>query len=243
MVAVAVTCLACALALQPLRIRFDDDRVPSRRFRLSDFGATIASVMQTRDLRGLSLACFAFNGIQSVFTAYFVTYLAALGYELVAAGFLFSLVVAVAMPCRVLWGWLGSFYVRPRRVMAGLAFGMAAGIAATGMFGADGPITTVLVVGAVVSATALSWHGILLSETARLAPGGSVGAVTGGVLSFGQVGALVGPLAFSLLLYWTGDYTAGWIACALPGLWVGVSLLRRGAPDERGQVPPAGPNR
>ena len=36
----------------------------------------------------LSFACFAFNGIQSVFTAYFVTYLAALGYELAAAGFL-----------------------------------------------------------------------------------------------------------------------------------------------------------
>ena len=91
--------------------RFDNDRVPSRRFRLSDFRATIASVMQTRDLRALSFACFAFNGIQSVFIAYFVTYLVALGYELAAAGFLFSLVVAVAVPCRVLWGWLGSFHV------------------------------------------------------------------------------------------------------------------------------------
>jgi len=238
MLAVAIACLVCAIGLQPLRTRFDDDRVPSRRFRLSDFASTIASVMRTRDLRGLSLACFAFNGIQSVFTAYFVTYMAALGYELAAAGFLFSVVVAVAVPCRVLWGWLGSFHVQPRRVMAGLAFGMAVGIAATGMFAGDWPIAAVLLVGAVVSATALSWHGILLSETARLAPSGSVGAVTGGVLSFGQVGALAGPLVFSLLLYWTGGYTAGWIACALPGLWVGVNLLRRSAPEGRGQVVP-----
>ena len=80
--------------LQPLRARFDDDRVPSRRFRLSDFRTTIASVVTTPDLRTLSFACFAFNGIQSVFTAYFVTYLVALGYELAAAGFLFSIVVA-----------------------------------------------------------------------------------------------------------------------------------------------------
>jgi len=243
MLAVAVACLACAVALQPLRTRFDDDRVPSRRFRLSDFGATIASVMRTRELRGLSVACFAFNGIQSVFTAYFVTYMAALGYDLAAAGLLFSVVVAVAVPCRVLWGWLGSFHVQPRRVMAGLALGMAAGIAATGMFRADWPIPAVLLVGAVVSATALSWHGILLSETARLAPSGSVGAVTGGVLSFGQIGALAGPLVFSLLLYLTGGYTAGWIACALPGLWVGISLLRRSAPEGRGQVLPTGPNK
>ena len=46
---------------------------------------------------------FAFNGVQSVFTAYFVTYLVEFGYELGAAGFLFSIVVAVAVPCRVLW--------------------------------------------------------------------------------------------------------------------------------------------
>jgi MFS family permease len=123
MLAMAVACVACAAMLQPLRARFDDDRVPSRRFRLSDFRTTIASVLQARDLRRLSFACFAFNGVQSVFTAYFVTYLVALDYELGAAGFLFSLVVAVAVPCRILWGWLGSFHLEPRVVMAGLALG------------------------------------------------------------------------------------------------------------------------
>ena len=82
------------------------------------------------------------------------------------------------------------------------------------------------VVGAVLSATALSWHGILLSETARLAPAGTIAAVTGGVLSFGQVGAFAGPLVFSLLLALTGGYGAGWALCALPGLWIGVMLSR-----------------
>ncbi|MBV9966793.1 MAG: MFS transporter, partial [Alphaproteobacteria bacterium] len=226
MLAVAAGCLACATSLQPLRSRFDDDRVPSRRFRMSDFPATIAAVIGTQDLRGLSFACFAFNGIQSVFTAYFVTYLVALGYDLAAAGFLFSLVVAVAVPCRILWGWLGSFHVAPRLVMAGLALGMAASVAATGLFGRAWPVAAVGCVGAVVSATAVSWHGILLSETARLAPAGRVGAVTGGVLSFGQIGAFVGPSVFSLLLHLTGGYAAGWAVCAVPASWVGIALLR-----------------
>ena len=122
----AAACVVFAAMMQPLRARFDSDRVPSRRFRLSDLRTTIASVLKARDLRRLSFACFAFNGVQSVFTAYFVTYLVALGYDLAAAGFLFSLVVAVAVPCRILWGWLGSFHVTPRLVMAGLALGMAA---------------------------------------------------------------------------------------------------------------------
>lgn len=233
MLATAAACIAGAAMLQPLRTRFDDDRVPSRRFRLSDFRATIASVLQARDLRGLSFACFAFNGIQSVFTAYFVTYLVELGYELTAAGVLFSLVIAVAVPCRVLWGWLGSFYLAPRLLMAGLALGMAAGVAATGLFSAAWPIAAIGSVGAVVSATAVSWHGILLSETARLAPAGRVGAVTGGVLSFGQIGAFAGPCVFSLLLHLTGGYAAGWAACAIPALWVGVGLLRARGPRGR----------
>jgi len=239
MLAMAAACVIGAAILQPLRVRFDDDRVPSRRFRLSDFGATIAAVVKTRELRDLSFACFAFNGIQSVFTAYFVTYLVALGQELTAAGMLFSLVIAVAVPCRILWGWLGSFHVAPRLVMAGLALGMAAGIAATGLFSRDWPIAAIGLVGAAVSATAVSWHGILLSETARLAPPGGIGAVTGGVLSFGQVGALAGPFAFSLLLHLTGGYGVGWGVCALPALWVGIALLRPGAPvrgaDEKRQ--------
>ena len=91
-------------------------------------------------------------------------------------------------------------------------------------------------VGGVLSATAMSWHGILLSETARLAPAGRVGAVTGGVLSFGQIGAFLGPSAFSLLLHLTGGYGAGWAVCAIPALWVGISLLRPRAPAERGEA-------
>jgi MFS family permease len=235
MLATAAACVIGAATLQPLRARFDDDRVASRRFRLSDFGTTIASVLTARDLRALSFACFAFNGIQSVFTAYFVSYLTALGYELAAAGFLFSLVVAVAVPCRVLWGWLGSFYLAPRLVMAGLALGMAGGVALTGLFTPAWPIAAIGLVGAVVSATAVSWHGILLSETARLAPAGRVGAVTGGVLSFGQIGAFAGPLVFSLLLHLSDDYGAGWAVCAIPALWVGISLLRPRAAAERAE--------
>ena len=232
MLITAAACVVFAVMLQPLRARFDDDRVPSRRFRLSDFRTTIASVVKAHDLRRLSLACFAFNGVQSVFTAYFVTYLVALGYELAAAGFLFSLVVAIAVPCRILWGWLGSFHVAPRRVMAGLAFGMAGSVAVTGLFTAAWPTLAIGLVVGVLSATAMSWHGILLSETARLAPAGRAGAVTGGVLSFGQIGAFLGPSIFSLLLGVTGGYGAGWAVCAIPALWVGVSLLRPRLPAE-----------
>jgi MFS family permease len=79
-----------------------------------------------------------------------------------------------------------------------------------------------------LSATALSWHGILLSEAARLAPEGQRGAVTGGVLSFGQLGAMLMPLVYSGLLSLTGSYGLGFILCGVPALLVGFDLLRVG---------------
>src|SRR5688572_1584868 len=68
----AAACGVFVLMLQPLRRIFDTDRVPTRTFQLSDFKATLTSVIATHELRALSFACLAFNGIQATVTAYFV---------------------------------------------------------------------------------------------------------------------------------------------------------------------------
>jgi nitrate/nitrite transporter NarK len=101
----------------------------------------------------------------------------------------------------------------------------------TGLYGAGWPVPLVGLVAAGLSATAMSWHGVLLSEAARLAPEGQRGPATGGVLSFGQFGGLLLPLAYAGLLAATGSYGVGFVACGLPALWVGWELLRRSPPD------------
>ena len=235
MLASAGACWFFALLLQPLHRRLDTEATPTHPIRLSDFVTTITGVVRVDDLRALSLACFAFNGLQAVFIAYFVTYLTALGYDLVSAGALFSMVIAIAIPCRILWGWIGSFYVAPRHVMSWLAFGMAVSVVLTGVFSTAWPALAIGVVAGMLSATAMSWHGILLSESARLAPIGRAGSVTGGVLSFGQMGAVLCPTVFSLMLRLTGGYAAGWAICAVPAVLVGINLLHpiRASPRRR----------
>jgi MFS family permease len=227
MLAVAAACFVFAFVLQPLRERFDADRVHGHAFSLSDLRGTISSVLYVRELRSLSFACFAFNATQQVITTYFVIYLTTLGYTLAAAGFVFSMAVAVAIPGRILWGWIGSTYIAPRLIMAGLAFGMAASAAFIALYEASWPVFLVGVGAVAMSVTALSWHGIVLSEAARLAPEGQRGAVTGGVLSFGQLGAMVLPFIYAGLLSLTGSYAVGFIVCGIPALLVGFDLLRR----------------
>lgn len=157
----AAMCWVSALLLQPLYRRLDTDPEPSHPIRLSDFVTTVTGVLAVPELRALSFACFAFNGLQAVFVAYFVTYLTALGYDLVTAGSLFSMVIAIAIPCRILWGWVGSFYVAPRFVMAGLAIGMAISAVVTGLFTPAWAALAIGLVTSLLSATAMSWHGIL----------------------------------------------------------------------------------
>ena len=228
MLIIAGACLVFALVLQPLRERFDDDRIGTLIFSIADVKATLKSVVRTRELRSLSFACFAFNAVQMVVTTYFVIYLTTLGYSLAAAGVVFSTAVAVAIPGRILWGWIGSLYVEPRIVLAGLAFGMATTAALLAAFDASWPVLLIGACASVLSATALSWHGIILSETARLAPEGQRGAVTGGILSFGQLGAMMTPLVYSGLLALTGSYAIGFVVCGIPALLVGFDLLRHG---------------
>jgi len=222
-----VTCAVFMVMLEPLRKIFDTDCDPTRSFRMSDFRTTLAEVLGTRDLRALSFACLAFNGMQATITAYFVVYLTTIGYTPVAAGFLFSVSVAVAVPGRIVWGWLGSTYVTPRFMMATLAIGMAASAVLLATAHGGWPTLLLGLVSCALSATALSWHGILLAETARAAPDGMRGGVTGGVLAFGQVGALVLPLVYSGLLNWTGSYGIGFAVCAIPALLIGLQLVRR----------------
>ncbi|NKC33541.1 MFS transporter [Falsiroseomonas selenitidurans] len=227
LLAAAAACLLLALLLQPLRGEFDADRVPSRHFRLSDFHTTLTVVLRDRDLFNLALACFVFNGAQTVFMSYFVVYLTALGQDLATAGLVFSAATLIAVPGRILWGWLGSVLTSPRVVMGGLALGMAGSFLLASLSGPAWPLLLIAGVGVGLSATALSWNGVLLAEAARLAPEGMRGAATGGVLSFGQLGALLMPLAFAAALAISGGYAAGYLLCAVPSLACGLLLLLR----------------
>jgi MFS family permease len=230
-----LACLAFAFVLEPMRREFDSDRIPSQSFRFSDFWTTLRSVTVVPELRRLSMACFAFNGLQTVFTAYFIIFLVELGQDLTAAGALFSLAMLVAVPGRILWGWLGSTLVAPRLVMAGLALGMAASTTLLGLFGASWGMVVIGLLATGLSVTAMSWHGVLLAEAARLAPEGKRGAATGGVLSFGQIGAFLLPLAYSACLSLTGSHGLGFVVSGLPALLVGIALLHGGG-RQQGQA-------
>jgi MFS family permease len=221
-------CAVTALALQPMRARFDTDRVAGHPLSPADIRANVAMVLREPALRAMCVAMFSFVGLQSLFTGFFVLYLVrGLNYDLERAGLVFSIAVAVAVPGRIGWGWLASRLIRPATLLSLLGVGMAVAATLTAFIDPAWPTWVATVIATSFSATAVSWHGVLLAEVARLSPPGRIGSTTGAVLAFGDAGALVMPLLFSAALTLTGGYATGFLIGGLFALVVGVLGLWR----------------
>ncbi len=225
---VAGLCLVTVVALQPLRGRFDTDRNPAQPLSPADIRANVASVLRDPALRTLCIAMFSFVGLQSLFTGFFVLYLVrGLGYDLERAGIVFAIAVAVAVPARIGWGWLASRLVKPATLLALLGIAMAGAAVLTGLIDPVWPTWAATGIAIAFSVTAVSWHGVLLAEVARLSPSGRIGATTGAVLAFGDAGSLVLPLMFTAALSITGGYGIGFLIGGILALGVGTTGLWR----------------
>jgi len=228
LLAIGGACAVTALALQPMRRRFDVDRVEGHPLSPADIRANVASVLREPALRAMCVAMFSFVGLQSLFTGFFVLYLVrGLGYDLERAGLVFAIAVAVAVPGRIGWGWLASHLVRPATLLALLGVGMAGAAVLAAAMDPGWPTWLAAVVASAFSATAVSWHGVLLAEVARLSPPGRIGSTTGAVLAFGDAGSFVLPLLFSAALAVTGGYATGFVIGGALALGVGVFGLWR----------------
>lgn len=235
--ATAIICLALMVIIHPMRKRFDADRNPGHPVRFSDAIHNVRAVLRSPALRDLSLAMFAFVGLQGLFNSIFATYAQAeLGYAKDTALRILFGVNLLAAAARIFWGWIGSEFLPARTVLAVLAFVMSAATIGIGI-GGDWPYWALVATALVFGATALSWHGLLLSEVARLAPPGQVGPITGGVLLGGALGMLSFPFIAKTLRDFGVSYEAIFVAAAIPACIIGFKILRPARPDAAPQTP------
>lgn len=223
-------CLALAFILQPLRAEFDQYRVRSHRISMWAVVHTVRAVLSHWRLRELALFSVSWVGLQAIYGAFLFAFLAdGLGYPPETAGWVFAAGNAAAVGARILWGWIASRFVNARTLLGWLAVVMAGASIATAGFGPGWPILAIVAVAVVYAGTAISWHGVLLAEIARLSPVDRIGAMTGGVLLFTSTGIMVYPLIYGAILEATGSYAPGFLAAAVPALYTGLRmLLRRG---------------
>jgi len=223
---IALTCLACAFAAQPLRPELDVDRDPTAPLALSNLARTLGLVLRHPVLRLLAACSFVFSLTQNSLSGYLVTYLEdAMAYGLVAAGAALAVAQLGGVAGRILWGWIADRWLGAQLMLAGLALMMGVSAAATALLQTSMPAALVSLVLIVFGASAIGWNGVFLAEVARQAPPGQASLATGGTLAFTFLGVVIGPPIFGAASAWSGTYRTGfWGLAILTGLCAVVLL-------------------
>lgn len=233
MVVVGICCIVVAISLQGLRDRFDRNRQPDAKISLVAMLATIRETLRNRELRDLSFMSATYAGLQFIYVGFVVTqFVKVLGYTVTEAGFLYGVATLAGVAGRIGWGWLAGRFQIPRQVLGCLGVVMAASALTIGLADKNWPYALVFAVTVIYSGTVIGWHGVWLSEIARVAPPGQAGRLTGGVISISFVGSMILPAVYGVLLGKTGSYFIGYAVLVVPVVGMALVMLF-GRPSRR----------
>jgi len=228
-VIVGILCGLTALLVAPIRSGIDSDRQPDRRISFQGVTGPLKLVLTHQPLLRLSLISFFYAGMQLCLITYLVIYLTKnIGMALIAAGLTLSAAQISGTIGRVIWGIIADRFLRPSLVLGSIGVLMSLGAAATACFSPDWPYPVIWMIIIAFGASAIGWNGVYLAEAARLAPGGQVGAATGGCLFFTFLGVVAGPPVFAAVATLTDSYSLGYLlfagftfACACVAIFSG----------------------
>jgi predicted MFS family arabinose efflux permease len=235
--AMAGVAFAMAVALQPLRATLDAERTQDAPLGglAREAAGSLGLLRRDAALRRLTVMSCGYGVSQFCFFSFFVAWqVAALGVPLTEAGLRLALAQAAGVAGRIGWALLAD-RVGALPVLAVCGGAITASALALALAGPGWPGLAVVLAGIAMGATAVGWNGVMLAETARIAPAGQVGAATAALSFAFALSMLVAPPLFSVLVGLTGSYAAGFAMCAACAV-VGVAALRGGVAGRGGRA-------
>ncbi|SHH16603.1 MFS transporter [Pollutimonas bauzanensis] len=231
-VAVAIACLLCAAAIQPLCASLDADKDVKQRVSFGNgLAGPLKLVFSQRSLTVLAAVSFLFSITQLSLTTYLVTFLHEdLSMGLIVAGFTLAVAQAAGVAGRLLWGYMADKFLGPTNMLAALAVLIAVCSLATALLQyVDSPLLVIIVL-SLFGSSAVGWNGVYLAEVARQAPRGQASVATGGTLAMTFLGVVVGPPLFGLIAAVFGSYSLAYASLIVPaGLCLWLLLRYRAA--------------
>jgi MFS family permease len=204
---VAVTALAIACILQCKRAEWDGDRMTSAALFESPF-AGLLSIWQAPHLRWLVLTGSAYSAIQVCVGTFTVTMLVGeIGYGLVFAGVLTSLITLCGISARLLGGWIADRRQAAHALLALMGVGMGACCLALGLLTSEWALSMVALLFIVLGISVVGWNGILHAEVARSSPPERVSLTSSGVSFFIYVAVAVTPSVAAVIYGALGRYS------------------------------------
>lgn len=218
MAVAALGALTSAIAIEPMRRRYDRLAREAVGTVHLGFGAALGAIRRSRALSRLTFAGFAFCAMQICLNTFLVTYgVMNLGHSLALAGSMLALAQAGGMIGRILWGVLAGGYVPTPIMMLALGLAMTATAVIFGLARADWPVPVMMMLSFVFGSTASGWNGVMLAEMTRHAPPAALGPIMGAMMAFGYLGLVVGPVLFAAAAAFLG-LSAGFFTVAVLSL-------------------------
>jgi predicted MFS family arabinose efflux permease len=216
MLVVLVYAVAAALIFERWRRFWDDDRDPHAAGRTHLFTG-VTELWRYPTLRYLGTAAFFFSLLQLCVGTFTVNLLVKdVGYSLVTAGVMLSLVQVAGMAGRLGFGWLADRSGKAIAALGVTSLCAAAGCLISVLVSAQWPVWALVLFYLLFGIVAYGWNGVMHAQIARLSPPGMVSVVTGGMMIWIFAGILVGPSLFALAYNGIGSYTTtfGFLAAA-----------------------------
>ena len=225
---VAASCVATALAVQPIRREFDSERDPSTPLRFSGLLGPIRIIRSSPHLHQLAWCSFMFCAMQMSLITFIVNHLTFnVAHTLVAAGLMLSVAQAGGAIGRVLWGAVADWTRWPERVLGGLGIGMVVAAVLTSQFEPGWPGWAIGAVCFLFGCTAVGWNGTYIARMVTLAPAGRASDASAGSAVFTHGGVLVVPPIFALLVSSGVSYGTGYLLVSVLVLGASGWLLTR----------------
>ena len=227
----AALCGALALGLRAARVLDVPDpaagAAPREAPAAAPLLAPLLKVWRTPAVRRLGVASLVYSMTQLSYITFLVSYLALEhGRGLAAAAGVLAASQVLSVVSRVAWGQLADRWGQPARLLGllGLAMGLA-----IGLLGAlpPGLPTLTAAVALLCAATAMAWNGVFYAELAVQVRPEDMAEATGGTQVLTFAGAMIGPVAFAVLVGPLGGHGAAFMGLAVLPVAVGVWMLVR----------------
>ncbi len=234
--------LASALLLQSVRAEFDARRVRGSSLSPTRSAEALRALMTDGELRRLTIASFVFAMMQMSLFSLLVVFLIAEYFvdvganDLILAGTVYSTLQLGGLVSRVLWGWIGDRFERPRTILALLGIGGGASTLVIAGIDPGWSLLAVHSVCLVAGVTASGWNGLYMAELSRHTPPEQVGDTIGTAMLFTYTGLVVGTTLCTTLVLVSESYQIAYAVMGALSLGAGLWILVGRAPEGRGTL-------
>lgn len=217
--------LALAVALQFARPTWDSDRRPGAPLFVGALSKPFRLWRENSDIRRLTLASFAYTGVQLCFISFMTVHLTqSANFGLVAAGSALAAYQLSGALSRPLLGFVADHYATPTKLLALTGLVMCAAAQAFAFVTGAWPGWLVVVLCLAAGASGSGFTGLAYAEFARL--GGAQRTEATGLGSASMfLGVLVVPPLFGLVANARDDFTFSFVALGLLALAGGAVMV------------------